>query len=99
MIHTRIITGLDSLPGVRHTAAPGEFLRILVRLEPEQDGTPAVGYYVEAWRDERWVCVTDSIADFAVDGMDNIRAIELAAHSLDDGLSAWISEHGAEDES
>lgn len=81
--------------GVTHTARPGESVRILCRLEPEPDGTPAVGYYVEADRGGAWVCVTDGIAATADDGATNIVRLQRLAYQLDPWQTVWESEHGA----
>ena len=95
MIHNRVITPLQSLPGIRHSGRTGEPLRIVVRLEPEPDGTPAVGYYVEAQREGRWLCVSDGICESADAAMENIRAVERTAQSLDPGLARWLADVGA----
>ncbi len=95
MIHTRVITPIAELPRVRHSGRPGEPLRIVVRLEPEADDTPALGYYVEARRDGHWLNVSEGICESADAAMENIRAVERAAQSLDSGIVQWAAELGA----
>ncbi len=86
---------VNSLPGVRHNSRAGEALRIVVRLEREPDGTPSVGYYIEAQRNGAWVNVSDGMSEDEAEAMRNIREIEVVAMQLDDGLSDWLMRHGA----
>jgi len=79
------------LRSLGYVVDPARGHRILVRYEPEADGTPAVAYYAEAHvrNDWRLLQITARSCD---DGMTVLRELERLAHHLDSRLRAWLSE-------
>jgi hypothetical protein len=80
---------------ILNRAPAGSSVRLAVVYEPEEDGTPAVGYYVEAFIDDHWRCVSDGLAPSGDHAMEQLRRIERLAMAIDPRVSLWIREFGA----
>jgi len=92
----RIITvGRDALlaEGIPADRIPPGPVRIAVRYEPEEDGTHAVGYYLQAATEGGWRDIP--IADNLDEAAGYIRALERAAHHADPNFRAWLAEWDA----
>jgi hypothetical protein len=82
--------------GVEHRAPAGASVRIVCAYEPERDGTPAVGFYVEAHMPGGWMLVSDEIAADRTEAVKQIERLQTLALRLDGPcLSVWIREFGA----
>jgi len=77
--------GFDAPPPYRRRA-----LRVRLAYEPEDDGAPAIGYYLEARVLGGWVPV--ALGTSMDDVTAAIRALERAVHAVDPAAKSWLDE-------
>lgn len=82
--------------GVGLTADGDYPLRLRAELEPEPDGTPAVGLYLDARPGRKWACVSEGWADTADDAGAFLSRLDQLFGRLDPYYPAWVSYHGAD---